>query len=159
MATGENNTSQKFTISLRTVSGLNFMPAGYCIHPFATRIQSAERFEPMATSHVDRRWKDLLTLFHPKNMTAMKVLSRKKAMIPTVYFPLIVDEALMFEPTETESVQTLEALAVALETIAERSRVDPDAVRHAPQATPVTRVDEARAARHLIPTEDAAQRA
>lgn len=78
---------------------------------------------------------------------------------PTVYFPLIVDEALMFEPTETESVQTLEALAVALETIAERSRVDPDAVRHAPQATPVTRVDEARAARHLIPTEDAAQRA
>jgi glycine dehydrogenase subunit 2 len=77
---------------------------------------------------------------------------------PTVYFPLIVDEALMFEPTETESVQTLEALAAAVERIALRAAQDPEAVRHAPQSTPVTRVDEARAARHLIATEDAAER-
>ena len=74
---------------------------------------------------------------------------------PTVYFPLIVDEALMFEPTETESVQTLESLAQALERIAERASVDPEPLHHAPHHTPVSRVDEARAARHLIATADA----
>ncbi len=74
---------------------------------------------------------------------------------PTVYFPLIVDEALMFEPTETESVQTLEALAQALERIAQRAHDDPEPLHHAPQSTPVSRVDEARAARRLIATADA----
>jgi len=71
---------------------------------------------------------------------------------PTVYFPLIVDEALMIEPTETESLQTLEALAEALERIATDSGEDAHA---APRTTPVGRVDEARAARQLIPTWDA----
>ncbi|MCU1362381.1 MAG: Glycine dehydrogenase (decarboxylating) [Acidimicrobiaceae bacterium] len=74
---------------------------------------------------------------------------------PTVYFPLIVEEALMFEPTETESVQTLEALAQAVERIAELARDDADQLRRAPQNTPVSRVDEARAARQLIATADA----
>ena len=77
---------------------------------------------------------------------------------PTVYFPLIVDEALMFEPTETESLQTLEALAQAVERIAARAAIDPESLHRAPQSTPVSRVDEARAARHLISTEDAASR-
>ncbi len=71
---------------------------------------------------------------------------------PTVYFPLIVDEALMIEPTETESPQTLEALADALLRIAAE---DGDEACHAPRTTPVGRVDEARAARRLIPTWDA----
>jgi len=70
---------------------------------------------------------------------------------PTTYFPLIVDEALMIEPTETESPQTLEALAQALEHIA----ANPDGAKDAPRTTPVRRVDEARAARQLIPTFDA----
>jgi glycine dehydrogenase subunit 2 len=76
---------------------------------------------------------------------------------PTVYFPLIVDEALMIEPTETESLQTLEALAEAFERIAEEARAEGGAAaaREAPRTTPVRRVDEARAARHLIPTFDA----
>ena len=71
---------------------------------------------------------------------------------PTVYFPLIVDEALMIEPTETESLQTLEALGDALERIAAGSTDD---AHQAPRTTPVRRVDEARAARQLIPTWDA----
>ncbi|HEX2038478.1 MAG TPA: aminomethyl-transferring glycine dehydrogenase subunit GcvPB [Acidimicrobiales bacterium] len=71
---------------------------------------------------------------------------------PTVYFPLIVEEALMIEPTETESLQTLEALADALERIAGESH---DQAATAPRTTPVGRVDEARAARTLIPTFDA----
>src|SRR5437016_516884 len=70
---------------------------------------------------------------------------------PTVYFPLIVDEALMIEPTETESPQTLEALAEALERIADG---DAEEARQAPRTTPVRRVDEARAARQLVPTWD-----
>jgi glycine dehydrogenase subunit 2 len=75
---------------------------------------------------------------------------------PTVYFPLIVEEALMIEPTETESPQTLEALAQALELIAyEATTLPTGSMTEAPRHTPVRRVDEARAARTLIPTFDA----
>jgi glycine dehydrogenase subunit 2 len=83
---------------------------------------------------------------------------------PTVYFPLIVHEALMIEPTETESPQTVAALADALVQIAEEARAgdmagdrEGEGVRlahAAPATTPVGRVDEARAARHLIATVD-----
>jgi glycine dehydrogenase subunit 2 len=73
---------------------------------------------------------------------------------PTTYFPLIVDEALMIEPTETESPQTLQAMVDALVRIADgASEADHDA----PRTTPVGRVDEARAARRLVPTWDARQ--
>jgi glycine dehydrogenase subunit 2 len=71
---------------------------------------------------------------------------------PTVYFPLIVDEALMIEPTETESPQTLAALADALIAIAGDPEGDG---AEAPRTTPVRRLDEARAARQLVPTWDA----
>ncbi|HUA94170.1 MAG TPA: aminomethyl-transferring glycine dehydrogenase subunit GcvPB [Acidimicrobiales bacterium] len=75
---------------------------------------------------------------------------------PTVYFPLVVEEALMVEPTETESLQTLEAMADAFERIArEASEGDGASVTAAPRTTPVRRVDEARAARTLVPTFDA----
>ncbi|MEI6736834.1 MAG: aminomethyl-transferring glycine dehydrogenase subunit GcvPB, partial [Actinomycetes bacterium] len=93
-----------------------------------------------------------------KALDLAKRLMEKGFHAPTVYFPLIVDEALMFEPTETESLQTLEAMAQALEEIAVEAAETPDVVRNAPTATPVSRVDEARAARQLVPTEDAAQR-
>jgi glycine dehydrogenase subunit 2 len=75
---------------------------------------------------------------------------------PTVYFPLIVDEALMIEPTETESPQTVLALAEALERIAYEAATDETGlVTGSPHHTPVRRVDEAKAARTLIPTFDA----
>ncbi|MBI4199599.1 MAG: aminomethyl-transferring glycine dehydrogenase subunit GcvPB [Chloroflexi bacterium] len=66
---------------------------------------------------------------------------------PTMYFPLIVDEALMVEPTETETKETLDAFIAALEAIDEEVSTDPDLVRTAPHSTPVGRLDEARAAR------------
>ena len=93
-----------------------------------------------------------------KGLDVAKALLEEGFHSPTVYFPLIVDEALMFEPTETESLQTLEALAEAVERIAQRAIDDPESLHRAPQTTPVSRVDEARAARHLIATEDAAER-
>ncbi len=68
---------------------------------------------------------------------------------PTIYFPLIVHEALMIEPTETESKETLDHYAAILELIAADIAEDPEKVTGAPFNTPVGRVDEVRAARQL----------
>jgi glycine dehydrogenase subunit 2 len=69
---------------------------------------------------------------------------------PTVYFPLIVQEALMIEPTETEDLATLDRFADAMEQIAQELLTDPQMVAGAPHSTPVRRPDEARAARDPI---------
>jgi glycine dehydrogenase subunit 2 len=66
---------------------------------------------------------------------------------PTVYFPLIAPEAIMIEPTETESKQTLDLFAAALIEVAREARETPDVVLAAPHLTPVGRLDEVRAAR------------
>lgn len=66
---------------------------------------------------------------------------------PTIYFPLIVAEALMIEPTETESLRTLDAFAEVLLKIDEEAQTDPQLLQHAPHDTPVSRLDEALAAR------------
>jgi len=66
---------------------------------------------------------------------------------PTVYFPLIVEEALMIEPTETESQETLDGFADALLRIAHEAQTDPELVRRAPQRLAVQRLDEVKAAR------------
>jgi glycine dehydrogenase subunit 2 len=70
---------------------------------------------------------------------------------PTVYFPLIVEEALMVEPTETEALETLDAFADAMLELARQAEADPHALHEAPLRAPVRRLDEARAARALIP--------
>ena len=69
---------------------------------------------------------------------------------PTIYFPLIVHEAMMFEPTETESREELDQLIAAMLEIAELAKADPDALHKAPVTTPVGRPDESRAARNPI---------
>ncbi|HMC40460.1 MAG TPA: aminomethyl-transferring glycine dehydrogenase subunit GcvPB [Acidimicrobiales bacterium] len=95
------------------------------------------------------------TLKKEKGLRALDVgkrLLEEGFHAPTVYFPLIVDEALMIEPTETESPETLAALADALIAIAADP---PGESAHAPRTTPVGRVDEGLAARKLLPTWDA----
>ncbi|MDH4299393.1 MAG: aminomethyl-transferring glycine dehydrogenase subunit GcvPB [Dehalococcoidia bacterium] len=67
---------------------------------------------------------------------------------PTVYFPLIVDEALMIEPTETESKQTLDAFIEAMKEIARDAEENPEVLHSAPHNTPVKRLDDVRAARN-----------
>lgn len=67
---------------------------------------------------------------------------------PTMYFPLIVEEALMIEPVETESKETIDAFIDAMRAINEEVSRDPDLVKGAPHTTPVSRMDEAGAARH-----------
>ena len=86
-----------------------------------------------------------------KALDVGKGLLEKGFHSPTVYFPLVVPEALMIEPTETESPQTVAALAEALVEVASQR---PDEAALAPRTTPVGRVDEARAARSLVLTWD-----
>jgi glycine dehydrogenase subunit 2 len=98
-----------------------------------------------------------------KKRTGVRALDVAKRLLeegfhaPTVYFPLTVEEALMIEPTETESLQTLEAFASACDRIVALAATPEGAAEaaEAPHSTPVRRVDEARAARRLVPTYDA----
>jgi glycine dehydrogenase subunit 2 len=86
----------------------------------------------------------------------VKVLDVCKRLIdlgyhpPTNYFPLIVDEALMIEPTETETPETLDDFAAKLAQAVDEAADDPDLLHDAPRTTPVRRLDEARAARRLV---------
>jgi len=69
---------------------------------------------------------------------------------PTNYFPLIVHEALMIEPTETENKDTLDAFADALIKIADEAKTQPDLLHNAPSTTLFGRMDEVKAARELV---------
>ncbi len=88
-----------------------------------------------------------------KEATGVRTLDIAKRLIdkgyhpPTIYFPLIVEECLLIEPTETESVETLDAFAAAMSDIAREARSDPELVKGAPHSAPVRRLDEATAAR------------
>ena len=68
---------------------------------------------------------------------------------PTTYFPMLIPECLLIEPTETETRQDLDAFAAALADIRDLARTDPEAVRNAPVTMPVRRLDDVRAARQL----------
>lgn len=69
---------------------------------------------------------------------------------PTMYFPLIVDEALMLEPTETESKETLDEAVKAFEELAKMAKEDPEKLKQAPLTIPVRRLDEVKAARNPV---------
>lgn len=99
-----------------------------CMHEF---VLSAKRQKQKGISALDIGKRLLDYGFHP----------------PTVYFPLIVEEALMIEPTETETKETLDAFIQAMFSIADEAESNPDVVRAAPVSTPVGRVDEVLAAR------------
>jgi glycine dehydrogenase subunit 2 len=88
-----------------------------------------------------------------KKRSGVRTLDIAKRLIdygfhpPTIYFPLIVDEGMLIEPTETESIETLDAFADALIAIAAETESAPDLVTSAPHDAPVRRLDEAAAAR------------
>jgi glycine dehydrogenase subunit 2 len=90
-----------------------------------------------------------------RDATGVRAMDVAKRMIDlgyhpsTVYFPLVVEEAMMVEPTETETKATLEAFAEALRRTAREAREQPGMLHEAPVTTPVRRLDEARAARSL----------
>lgn len=98
----------------------------------------------------------VLSLEHLKQETGVTALDVAKRMIdhgvhpPTMYFPLIVHEALMFEPTETETKQTLDAAAQIMADILTEAHENPDALHLAPQSAVIGRPDEVAAARRPI---------
>jgi glycine dehydrogenase subunit 2 len=81
---------------------------------------------------------------------AKRLMDLGHAHPPTIYFPLIVPEALMIEPTETESKETLDQFVADMIHIADEARTNPELLHEAPQDTPVGRLDEVRAARQPI---------
>lgn len=83
-----------------------------------------------------------------------KALLDKGIHPPTIYFPLVVNEALMIEPTETESKQTIDEFIRVMKEIAIKSIEDPESLTLAPEKMPVYRTDETKAARDLILTAD-----
>lgn len=101
----------------------------HCMHEFV--LSGAERRQETGVRTLDVAKRLLDHGFHP----------------PTVYFPLLVEEALMIEPTETESLEALDRFADAMIAIAEEAERDPELVKGAPYTTPVRRLDEAGAAR------------
>src|SRR5881628_2484747 len=100
-----------------------------CMHEFVLSARNLKREHGATALDVAKRLMDYG--FHP----------------PTVYFPLVVPEALMIEPTETESKETLDAFCDAMITIAREAETNPQAVLDAPRTTPVRRLDQTKAAR------------
>ena len=103
-----------------------------CMHEFVLSARSLKREHGISATDVAKRLMDYG--FHP----------------PTIYFPLVVPEALMIEPTETEAKETLDAFAEAMLAITEEAAADPDVIREAPHGRPVRRLDEVRAAKRAI---------
>jgi glycine dehydrogenase subunit 2 len=103
-----------------------------CMHEFVLSGAPTKRELGVKTLDIAKRLLDFG--FHP----------------PTIYFPLLVDEALMFEPTETETKEGLDALADAIEEILAEAESDPEIARNAPYTTPVRRLDEAAASRRPV---------
>lgn len=94
----------------------------------------------------------LKTLKEQTGVTAMDFAKRlldKGFHAPTTYFPLLVPECLLIEPTETESKQTLDAFVDAMGSVLEEARRDPELVKSAPHTTVVRRLDDVRAVREL----------
>jgi glycine dehydrogenase subunit 2 len=91
-----------------------------------------------------------------KKQLGLKTLDLAKRLLdfgyhpPTVYFPLVVEEALMIEPTETETRETLEGFAEVIAEILTEAAEDPEIARNAPYSTPVRRLDEAAAAKRPV---------
>jgi glycine dehydrogenase subunit 2 len=120
---------------LRREGVMEYLPAAYdrlCMHEFVLS------GEPMRHQ------------LHIKTLDLAKRLLDHGVHPPTVYFPLIVEEALMVEPTETETKETLDRFAEVVAEILKEARDDPEVAKHAPYTTPVRRLDEAGAARHPV---------
>src|SRR5262245_56934952 len=103
-----------------------------CMHEFVLSARNLKRDHGITALDVAKRLMDYR--FHP----------------PTIYFPLVVPEALMIEPTETEAKETLDAFADAMLEIAREAAEQPDLLREAPHTRPVGRLDEVKAVKQPV---------
>ncbi len=104
----------------------------HCMHEFVLSARNLKREHGITALDVAKRLMDYG--IHP----------------PTIYFPLVVPEALMIEPTETEPKERLDAFVDAMRRIAEEAAENPELLREAPHGRPVRRLDEVRAAKQLV---------
>jgi glycine dehydrogenase subunit 2 len=104
----------------------------HCMHEFVLSGKPMKKELGIATLDLAKRLLDFG--FHP----------------PTVYFPLLVEEALMIEPTETETKESLDAFTDAIERILAEAETDPEKAKNAPYTTPVRRLDEVKATRKPV---------
>jgi glycine dehydrogenase subunit 2 len=127
---------------LRQLDVAERLPLAYgelCMHEFVLSGGPMKRELEIKTLDLAKRLLDFG--FHP----------------PTVYFPLLVEEALMVEPTETETKETLDAFAEAIAEILREAEQDPEIARNAPYTTPVRRLDEVAAAKQPVIRERATE--
>ena len=103
-----------------------------CMHEFVLSARRLKREHGVTALDVAKRLMDYG--FHP----------------PTIYFPLVVPEALMIEPTETEAKETLDAFADAMLAIAREASEDAEELKAAPHGRPVGRLDEVKAAKRVV---------
>ncbi len=136
---------------LRAVSRLSVLNANYL----------RERLRPMIGAAYDEArcmHEFVLSARSLKERTGVSAMDIAKRLLdygvhaPTVYFPLNVPEALMVEPTETETLETLDEFVDIVAAVCSEAERDGDLLREAPYTTPVRRVDEVRAARHPVLT-------
>jgi len=114
---------------MKGINGLEFPYDGPRMHEFVAGAEPARKEKGIRTLDIAKRLLD------------------HGIHAPTIYFPHLVEEALMFEPTESETKETLDRLISVMEEIMSE---DPETVKSAPHNTFIGRVDEARAAKHLI---------
>lgn len=120
---------------LKQVKGSFDLPVDrWCKHEFVISGNRQKKASGVTTLDMVKRLMDYG--FHP----------------PTIYFPLIVPEAMMVEPNETESIEELDAFAGALNAIAAEAEKDPEMLKNSPKTTPVTRLDEVTAAKRPVVT-------
>ncbi len=105
----------------------------YCMHEFVADGTKQKKHNGVTTLDIAKRLLD------------------KGFHAPTVYFPLIIPEAMMIEPTETESLESMNAFAAAMIEIAQEAAENPEILKEAPISTPVRRVDDVRAVKELDP--------
>ena len=133
---------------IRASAEMAVLNANYLMH-------QVKQFFPVAYDHSCMH-EFVLTLESVKRESHVSALDVAKGLIdfgmhpPTMYFPLIVHEALMLEPTETESRESLDEAALAFKAIREKIEADPESLHQAPLTTPIGRPDEVAAARNPI---------
>ncbi|MDR1940358.1 MAG: aminomethyl-transferring glycine dehydrogenase subunit GcvPB [Clostridiales bacterium] len=135
-AEGITDAARKAVLNANYMRALTseFLPvgSGACMHEFVASCEELKRDSGVSALDVAKALIDCK--MHP----------------PTIYFPLIVHEAMMFEPTETESKQTIDAAVAALKQIIETAKTNPESIKSAPVSTPVGRPDEVKAARKPV---------
>ncbi|MEW5871889.1 MAG: aminomethyl-transferring glycine dehydrogenase subunit GcvPB [Chloroflexota bacterium] len=132
---------------LRQVSEYAVLNANYLMHKLKGAYHLPYDRVCMHEFVLEGRWDDAEEI-HALDIS--KRLMDYNLHPPTNYFPLIVHEALMIEPTETESKQTLDQFAEVMLKIAEEAHTQPELLKSAPHNTPVGRLDEVKAAKELV---------